>query len=832
MMKHAVFLLLAVATPALAQDTAGRQAPLESQRAQFQRASLQWEAGDYESSLEALHALLQGTVDAGIRTKIAELTGEPYRTIEVAQNARNPRWSRDGRHVVFETGTGANLRSVIAAVADTVRRVAELSGSSVVFSPDGRAVVYLAAGAPPQPPAVRWRDIAAGTERTLDVAGNTIRELAFSADGSSVYALGGAPGEPSMQVWAWRGATGAPTALTRTDSAKAGLVVAGGRHLVYGIRGGAVVGGGGRGGNVPGGGASFEVLDLTDGTTRRLAGRSIAVAANGVALTYLSGTGNVSVMRLPLAAGSTPTALFTTTLPVASPAISPDGNTVAFQMMPREDWEIYAIGRSDTTPRRITREIQHDLMPRFLSESRLIAMMGEARHRRVHLYDLSGTRQKLFHNNSVRTIAPEYEWVPDATGDKLLIVAERDGDTVTPHRHLYLTDLTRPVTRDMLVARVDSALTAERTLKAFAAKTYGPIDAAVRAAVAEVSVDRVFTYGRDLFAFDSKHISQPGNLKAREYLRSTYRSFGLTSEFQPFTASQGVNRPGIETANVIATVRGTENPELVYVVASHFDSRAEGPGADDNTSGTAALLEAARVLATRPQPATLMFVSFTGEESGLLGSREFVRQSKEQGHKFVGALNNDMVWWANDQRLDNTIRFSNPGIRDIQHAAALRFTKLITYDAFYYKGTDAAALYDGYGDIVGGIGSYPVLGNPHYHQVHDVLETINHQLVAEVSKTTVATLMLLASSPSRLANVQAARGADGALTVTWDASPEQGIRNYVVRYTPRGASQSKTVNVTSPTVRLSDAPAGAEIAVKAVNQRGLEGWDWARIVAQ
>ena len=46
MMKHALFLLLAVATPALAQDTAGRQAQLESQRAQFQRASLQWDAGD------------------------------------------------------------------------------------------------------------------------------------------------------------------------------------------------------------------------------------------------------------------------------------------------------------------------------------------------------------------------------------------------------------------------------------------------------------------------------------------------------------------------------------------------------------------------------------------------------------------------------------------------------------------------------------------------------------------------------------------------------------------------------------------------------------------
>jgi hypothetical protein len=107
-----------------------------------------------------------------------------------------------------------------------------------------------------------------------------------------------------------------------------------------------------------------------------------------------------------------------------------------------------------------------------------------------------------------------------------------------------------------------------------------------------------------------------------------------------------------------------------------------------------------------------------------------------------------MVGWQSDQRLDNTIRYSNDGIRDLQHAAAMLFTDLITYDSRYYQNTDAHAYYEAYGDIVGGIGSYPILGNPHYHQSHDVLETIDQQLVAEVSKTTVATIMWMASSPT------------------------------------------------------------------------------------
>jgi len=268
----------------------------------------------------------------------------------------------------------------------------------------------------------------------------------------------------------------------------------------------------------------------------------------------------------------------------------------------------------------------------------------------------------------------------------------------------------------------------------------------------------------------------------------------------------------------------------VYVVGSHFDSRAEGPGADDNTSGTAALLEAARVLAKHPLPATVVFVSFTGEEAGLLGSREFVRQAAANKWKVVGALNNDMLGWANDYRLDNTIRYSNPGIRDIQHAAAFLFTSMITYDALYYKSTDAAAFYDAWGDIVGGIGSYPVLGNPHYHMPHDNLEYENHQLIAEASKTTIATLMLLASSPSRLTGLTVASADSGRVDVSWTPSPEKGIAKYIVRVTPPNAAE-RTVSVTLPKVRLTDIAEGTTISVKAVNAKGLESWDWARAVA-
>ena len=283
---------------------------------------------------------------------------------------------------------------------------------------------------------------------------------------------------------------------------------------------------------------------------------------------------------------------------------------------------------------------------------------------------------------------------------------------------------------------------------------------------------------------------------------------------------------------MLARLRGTEDPDLIYVVSSHFDSVAGGPGADDDTSGTAALLEAARMLSGTPLPTTVIFASFTGEEAGLLGSREFVRQAAAQGWKVIGALNNDMIGWGGESaRMDNTIRYSNAGIRDIQHGAAFLFTDLILYDAKYYRSTDAAAFYEAWGDIVGGIGSHPVLANPNYHQPTDFLETINHRQVMETAKVTAATLVYLASSPSRLKDLKVAKS-PGGVELSWAPSPESSVQSYVVAYGPATDPLRTRLTVKSAGARLPAMPAGTHVAVKAVNSRGLEGWDWVRAVVQ
>jgi hypothetical protein len=190
-----------------------------------------------------------------------------------------------------------------------------------------------------------------------------------------------------------------------------------------------------------------------------------------------------------------------------------------------------------------------------------------------------------------------------------------------------------------------------------------------------------------------------------------------------------------------------------------------------------------------------------------------------------------MLGFANDDRPDDTIRYSNAGLRDLQHAAAFLFTGLITYDAKYYRYTDAQAYYDAYGDIVAGIGSYPILGNPHYHQASDVLETVDQRLVTEVSRTTVASLMRMAAGPARLTNLRAERRG-GGVGVSWTPAAERGVTGYEVVYGAGGGSAGsaeRRVTVAEPRATLADVPANAEVRVRALLPGGLVGWDWARI---
>lgn len=810
----------------------------------LEQADIAWDSGDYPLALRGYLSLMQGSEAERSRRAIALTTGELHHTIELTDDGRGVQVSPAGTYVAYEVGAGAERRVALHRASDGTK-VGEITGHSVAFSPDDRRLVVMRTGTDArlvaaQAAATRAmgagdraaylsalqavgreearltrlvvRDVAGGREQARSLSGLTlVGAPLFADDGRTIYAMAAA-GENPPRLHAIP-ETGAARPLGEGDALAGALTLApGGRTLL-------IAEGGRQTAARPG---TTVLLDVASGKTLRLNGGLAAVSANGASLVYLSRDRDTTRLEIvDLRAGGRARTIVASTDRIDAPAISPDGRTVAYQRMLVHDWEIFLVNADGTGDRRLTREIQHDLMPRFLSNSQLLAVMGEGRHRRSYLYDVaSGERTRLFHNNTIRTIAPEYEWAVSPDGSRVAMVSERDGDTISPERGVYLVDLTREVTTNELLQRLREMQAAEAELRSRGTAMFAPIADSVRAAVGEVSTTKLYEYQKRLSEFDSRHVSQPGNGPAGQYLFDAFAAMGYQPVMQWFEP-RGLPR----TANVVATLPGTTHPEVIYVISAHYDSHASGPGADDDASGTAMLLEMARVLRDRPLPATVIFAAFTGEESGLLGSREFVRRAVAESLHVAGALNNDMFGWSNDHRLDNTIRYSNVGIRDVQHAGAFLFSDLITYDAKYYKSTDAHAYYEAYGDIVGGIGSYPVLGNPHYHQPHDLLETVNQALETETTKATLAATMLLASSPERLRDVAVTRDGN-AVVVRWRPAVERDVTGYQLRYTRRDGTMG-TLDVSEPTARLSDLKADAEVQVRAVNRRGLGGWDWA-----
>jgi hypothetical protein len=842
----------------------------------FTRVCEAWDAGNYLAALEQMKALLAGPDGDRFVAPVARLTGELFRHQPIAADGRNVRFSPSGRWGAYDTGPRTAAETHVIDPASGWREVAAIRGTAGVFSPDGSSVAFLRVAATPaimdarkelerlsaadepdrQAVGQQQRKVAqlessasqivvrplpSGEERVLPDGGLLKTALAWSADSREVFFVGMKDADAkAADVYATSIGATAPRPLT-TDSGFKGtpIVAAGGKFVVVPllaqspVAAGGGPGGGGRGGAPGGGGrAEFEVVDLSTGRTARAEGQSPALSADGSTLAFLIRSGDgFQLWTAPLSIDWKPTLLKRSADAIAAPAVSPDGSRIAFEMMYTRNAEIFVINRDGSGETRVTREIQHDRTPRFLGSNALVAIKGEPRHARSYLYDL-GTLDavRLFDNNTLRTITPEYEWAASPDGGSLLVVADRDGDTISPERAVSAVDVTRKVSKQEVLARIDASLSAERTLRAEGDRLFEPIAREVRRAADQVSLTRIYGYESALFDFDSKYITQPGNAKAAEYIHRMLKGFGYEPEYQTFEARN------VKTSNVLATLRGTVNPEIVYVLSSHFDSNQRSPGGDDNSSATAVLLETARILAKTPMPATIVFAAFTGEEAGLLGSREFVRQAQQKKTRIAGALNNDMIGWANDHRLDNTIRYSNAGIRDLQHAAAFLFSRLITYDSRYFRSTDAAAYYEAYGDIVGGFGSYPVLGNPYYHQPTDLLETVNHQLVAETAKATVASIMRLASGPARVQGLTIARVQGGSAEATWTPSPESGVARYVVAYGSADAPQSRRTVVTAPRVSLTGLGLRQgdtlHVAVKAVSRAGLESWDWAKATAE
>jgi hypothetical protein len=236
----------------------------------------------------------------------------------------------------------------------------------------------------------------------------------------------------------------------------------------------------------------------------------------------------------------------------------------------------------------------------------------------------------------------------------------------------------------------------------------------------------------------------------RDYVRDRMATLGLDVRYHNF------NTGGRSLDNIEGTLAGWgPGSDLIYVVCAHYDSVSEdaynaAPGADDNASGVAGVLEAARVMSQYRYRHTLRFVTFAAEEQGLIGSYYYVADARSAGTDIGGAINLDMIAW--DSNFDDAMEV-HAGIRADSQALGAAFLdantaygisllpEFITDGAstrsdharFWNQGYPAILAVEDHQDF-----------NPYYHRTSDTLDRLNLPYATKFVETTVATLAELA----------------------------------------------------------------------------------------
>jgi len=218
-----------------------------------------------------------------------------------------------------------------------------------------------------------------------------------------------------------------------------------------------------------------------------------------------------------------------------------------------------------------------------------------------------------------------------------------------------------------LVATLATMALAPRSASGGGGDSNGPpVPPEIRQMLHDVSAARIQQNIDTLVSFGTRHtlssqtdpnrgIGAATNWVFDQFQQAAAASEGrMTVERQSFVQPPGPRNPEpVVVTNVIATLHGTqpESADRTYLVSGHLDSRvtdvlnfqSDAPGAGDDGSGVAAVLELARVMATHRFDATIKFVTFAGEEQGLFGSTFFADQARAQGLNIAGMFSNDII---------------------------------------------------------------------------------------------------------------------------------------------------------------------------------------------
>ena len=373
--------------------------------------------------------------------------------------------------------------------------------------------------------------------------------------------------------------------------------------------------------------------------------------------------------------------------------------------------------------------------------------------------------------------------------------------------------------------------------------------------IAAVSADRIESDIRALVGFGTRHTLSDTESETRgigaarrwihaEFTRISDACGGCLEVSYQRTVIPGREESRIpvdtEVVNVLATIRGSADPNRYVIMSGDIDSRVsdannftdDSPGANDNASGMAGAIEAARVLSRHAGSfaATIVLAGLSGEEQGLYGGRHLASVATEAGWDIEGVLNNDMI--GNIEGIDGVIRndvfrvFSEP--TPVTETAEARRRRRVTggevdgvsrqlarYVArmtdLYVPSLDAKLIYrlDRFGrgghhrpfNDAGFPGVRIMETHENYRRQHqdlrvedgieygDVIEGVNFDYAARLTGVNVITLAGLAWAPAPPGNVGIAGAVRASAVLSWDPADAGNLAGYRVYWRDTTAPQ-------------------------------------------
>jgi len=255
----------------------------------------------------------------------------------------------------------------------------------------------------------------------------------------------------------------------------------------------------------------------------------------------------------------------------------------------------------------------------------------------------------------------------------------------------------------------------------------------------QVNPETFISYEENLTQNGPRPTESAACIAAAAYMYSLFENLSLSVRYAHW------NSGGYSSDNVEATINGTNtSSDEIYIICGHYDTVSAGPGADDDTSGTVAVIMAAQIMSQYQFEHTIKFVAFSGEEQGLLGSAVYAQQASQQGWNIIGVLNCDMISYAvTTDDGNNLIVYENTASEWMWTYTSNVNTEYDDYIGLTLThggstwGSDHNSFWDeGYDALF----YYEYTTTPYYHKPTDTIDHINASYAVKNMRLIFATL--------------------------------------------------------------------------------------------